>query len=365
MARVELVRPDFGALGLGARGLDAIEAEWRDLERRADVSFFQGWTWAGCLARERFPRPVLLRATAEGRTVGLALFNERRRLGTSTLWLGESGNPALDRVFVEYNGVLAEAAYAGELAAWFRVAMHARLPGVAGPRRRRLVLGGIPSAQLAAAREAGVVRVRAERPAPFVDLGKLGQDGAGFADGLSRNTRHQLRRSDRLYGAAEVRRAATLAEARAFLDALLAWHMSRLASRQRESGLAHPAATRFVQELVARGVPGGEVDVLRVSAGGSAIGYLLNLRRGGWVGQYQGGFDYAGADAHRKPGLSCHHAAIRYYRAQGAERYDFLAGGDRYKLSLADGQAVLYWAEAAPVLSLHDVVMKIRGKFMS
>ena len=360
MAHVELVRPDLGA-DLGADGLNAIEAEWRDLERRAAGSFFQGWTWVGCLARERFPRPVLLRATAEGRTVGLALFNERRRLGTSTFWLGESGDPALDRVFVEYNGVLGEAAYAVEFGAWLRAALHSRLPGAAGPRRRRLILGGIPSAQLAAARAAGAVRVRAERPSPFVDLGALSQDGAGFAEGLSRNTRHQLRRSDRLYGATEVRRAATPAEAKAFLDRLLAWHMSRLASKQRESGLANPTATRFVQELVARGVPRGEVDVLCVSAGGSAIGYLLNLRRGSWVGQYQGGFDYAGADAHRKPGLSCHHAAIRYHRAQGAERYDFLAGGDRYKLSLADGQAMLYWAEAAPVLSLHDVVMKLRS----
>lgn len=360
MARIELIRPD-----LSVPGLDAIEAEWRDLERRADGSFFQGWTWVGCLARERFPRPALLRATADGRTVGLALFNERRRLGIPTLWLGESGDPALDRVFVEYNGVLAEAAYAGELGAWFRAAMHARLPGAAGRWRRRLILGGIPSTQLAAARTAGTVRVRAERPAPFVDLGRLDQDGSGFADGLSRNTRHQLRRSDRLYGATEVRRAATPAEARAFLDALLAWHMGRLASKRRESGLAHPAATRFVQELVARGVPRGEVDVLRVSAGGSAIGYLLNLRRGAWVGQYQGGFDYAGAGAQRKPGLTCHHAAIRYYRAQGAARYDFLAGGDRYKLSLADAQAVLHWVEAAPALSLHDVVMKLRGTFMS
>ncbi len=361
MAHVELLRPE-----LDAAGFDALEAEWRALETRAEGTFFQGWTWVGCCARERFPDPVLLRATADGRTVGLALFNERRRLGFSTLWLGESGDPALDRIFVEHNGLLVESGRAGDLPAWLRAAMRAplsgRRAGLAWPRlRRRLVLGGIGARCLAAAHAAGIVRVRAARSAPFVNLSRLEPDGNDFLEHLSRNTRQQVRRSDRLYGALQVRRAATLDEATAFLDSLLVLHVQRLASRGRESSFAHPVAKRFLRELVGRGLPRGEVDLLRVSAGNAAIGYLLNLRRGGWVGQYQGGFDYAGAGPHQKPGLSSHHAAIRYYRAQGAAEYDFLAGADRYKLSLADAKTGLHWAETAPLLSLQGVFIKMRG----
>ncbi len=367
MAHVELLRPELDAAGLGA-----LEAEWRALEARAEGTFFQGWTWVGCRARERFPRPVLLRATADGRTVGLALFNERRRLGFSTLWLGESGDPALDRIFVEHNGVLAEADQAANLPAWLRAAMHARLPGkMAGLTRlgpglgRKLVLGGVGGRCLTAAHAAGVVWVRAVRPAPFVDLARLGPNGEGFLERLGRNTRQQLRRSNRLYGALHVHRAATPDEAAAFLNALLGLHVQRLASRGRESSFVHPAATRFLRELAARGALRGEVDLLRVSAGNAAIGYLLNVRRGGWVGQYQGGFDYAGAGPHQKPGLSCHHAAIRHYRAQGATDYDFLAGADRYKLSLADAETELHWAEAAPRPSIQGVFIKMRGISMT
>ena len=52
---------DFAALGL----------KWRDLEQRANGSFFQSWTWVGCLAAERFSDPVLVQATDAGRIVAL------------------------------------------------------------------------------------------------------------------------------------------------------------------------------------------------------------------------------------------------------------------------------------------------------
>ena len=82
-------------------------------------------------------------------------------------------------------------------------------------------------------------------------------------------------------------------------------------------------------------MPRGEAELLRIDGAAAPIGYLYNFRLGGRVLAYQSGFDYAGAGRHGKPGLTCHHAAIRQAAAEGARVYDFLAGADRYKTSLA------------------------------
>src|ERR1700752_1466009 len=89
------------------RCMEAVEAAWRALEAEADPSFFQSWTWVGCLAEERFRCPVLLSATRDQRTVGLALLNcTPGSLGSERLWLNESGDPTLDAVYTEHNGLL-------------------------------------------------------------------------------------------------------------------------------------------------------------------------------------------------------------------------------------------------------------------
>ena len=78
-----------------------LEALWRDLEDRADISFFQSWAWTGCLAEERFPNPVLLEARERDRVLALALFNRTRSFrGMPNLWPGESGTPLQDAIFI-------------------------------------------------------------------------------------------------------------------------------------------------------------------------------------------------------------------------------------------------------------------------
>ncbi len=320
---------------------DALGTAWRALEAAAGASFFQSWTWVGCRAAARFSRPLLLRAERDGDTVGLALLNRTRR----GLWLHETGDAAEDAAYIEHNGLLlADPALLAECLGVLLGAGAVRLSGVDG-------------AHLAAARAAGAVRLRRAQAAPHVDLAALA--GRDYLAVLSANTRQQLRRSDRAYGAIVIEEAGTPEEALAFLDALAVLHQARWTARGKPGAFANPAFRAFHRSLIARAWPRREAMLLRVSAGGRAIGYLYNFRHQGRVLAYQSGFDYAAAPPHAKPGLSCHHAAIRHARAEGARIYDFLAGEDRYKTSLATAATPLYWLDAARRWSAAGLVLRL------
>lgn len=323
----------------------ALEDRWRGLEARANGSFFQGWTWTGCLAEERFTDPLLVEAREAGRTVALALFNRRRsRLRGDTLFLGESGARAFDCIYIEHNGVLAEAGREQELSTACLRAAHCMARGW---RRNRLMLSGVDDVTAAVARcVAAVVSAGRTRPALFVDLVRLRQERVDYLDRRSANTRQQIRRSDRAYGSLTVRRARNAAEAHAMLDVMVPLHQATWTARGQPGCFAEPFFGRFHHALIDRGMARNEIDMLRVEAGTGVVGILYNFRYRGRSAAYQSGFVYDMANPRMKPGLTCHHQAIRYSLENGIDYYDFLAGDDRYKHSLADQGIRLHWLTA-------------------
>jgi hypothetical protein len=294
----------------------------------------------GCLAEQRFDRPTLLEVRRDGEIAALALFNRHRR----ALFLGETGVPGWDSVFIEHNGLLiARDEDAGALLpTCLRVAA-----------ARRLVLGGVDEThRLALGTLPGKVCTRQTRPAPYVDYAAL--PAGPYAASLSANTRYQIRRSDRRYardGDLRIERAATAAEAHEFLAALAALHQRYWQSRGRPGAFAGADFTRFHHTLIDRAMPVREIDLLRVSAGHRVIGFLYNFVYRRHVYAYQSGFDYQPAEPHLKPGLTSHRLAIELYRSEGMGRYDFLGGEDRYKTSLANASAALHWLEYLPRFS--------------
>jgi CelD/BcsL family acetyltransferase involved in cellulose biosynthesis len=341
----------------GVDDFEALGRRWRDLEQRADCSFFQSWTWYGCLAAERFTDPVLVEATEAGRTVALALFNRvRRRFAPPELHLGESGQPDLDCPYIEQNGVLTEAGRSEELAA-------ACLRAVAP--RHRLILSGIDRLTLAAVRQAAdLVWVRRTRASPTLDLAPIRQSGAGYLATRSANTREQIRRSARFFeraGAIETERAETLPAALRMLDELELLHQAAWTARGLPGSFATPFFRRFHAALITEALPRGEVTLLRISGGGAVIGVLYGFSFRRRICAYQSGFDYGHGKGPAKPGLTCHSAAIQDALDRGFEVYDFLAGDDRYKRSLGDGAYPQHWAEAGPFWSLPLLARQARA----
>lgn len=354
------------------RDEEALGRQWQELEARSECSFFQNWTYTGCLIGERFPDPVVLEAFAYGRQdgaeerVALALFNRRRgRLGGERLLLGESGIPSLDSLFIEHNGPLVARGFEAEvLPKLVHAAMWQPLAGAGAPAAGRVVfLSGIGGNLLAAARSTRAVTMLEEtRLAPALDLGGLRRRGVGLLERLSANTRYQLRRSARRFAASgplSVRRAGDASESHLWLEALSILHQRTWERRGFPGAFADANFRRFHHALIDRGFPKGEVDLLEVSAGSSRLGYLLNFVFRGTVYAYQSGFEYGLADRHQKPGLTCHHMAIEMYLREGMARYDFLGGAERYKTSLADTVTPLHWVSLAGRWSAPGALLRL------
>lgn len=331
---------DFAGLG----------AAWRDLEARADGSFFQSWVWTGCLAEERFSDPWLLSARRDSKIVALGLFNRRpprpfRR--RPTLLLGETGALASDSIFIEHNGLLLDRTEPASLAdlCW------AKLAESALGNARWIVSGAAQPVHDALARLRRV-RATARRPAPYVDLAHVPESALTILDVMSPNARQQLRRSLRGWekvGPLGLDPAATGAERDAYFEELKTLHQRYWTGRGRPGAFTEPFFERFHRALLGRAGPDQSVDLVRVKAGARVIGYLYNLVHRGWVAAYQSGIDY-GPDAERlRPGLICHLLAIDHYRPAGMRVYDFLGGEARYKRSFANRDRDLLWLEARPV----------------
>ena len=97
---------------------------------------------------------------------------------------------------------------------------------------------------------------------------------------------------------------------------------------------------RFHQSVIADGIGNASVELLRIRAGETVLGYLYNFRQGGRVYAYQSGFDDLDR---RRPGYVCHALAIRRAAMRGDLVYDFMAGSNRLKRTFASREYGMGW----------------------
>jgi CelD/BcsL family acetyltransferase involved in cellulose biosynthesis len=326
-------------------GIEALSKTWRSLEARADASFFLSWTWIGSLLAVSNADYFVVSARDGNRTLALGLFTPRRIkrhliVRTRQLCLNESGDPALDRIMIEYNGLLVDRDAPSKLIQDVFQKMHA-LPS---PRWQELVLSGVPSSYLDAAKRAGlIVEIDQSRPGFRLDLRAMRQAGTRYLDSVSSNTRAQIRRAQRLAeqsGPLQLDLANSPAEAAAYFEDMRACHEARW---EGHGAFSSPQTIAFHKALMTIGFPRDEIELLRASAGNEPFGYLYNFRYRGAVLNYQSGFRRFENGRH-KPGLLTHHLCIERALAMGCEVYDLLAGDARYKRSLAKADGELFWA---------------------
>ena len=312
--------------------LETLQTQWRTLETRAEGSFFLSWAWISAWLAICAPDASyrLLSARRGGDVVGLGIL---RKVG-SELYLHQCGDAELDAIFIEYNGFLvADAAV--------REAMFAFLGDTRG--WSTLHIGGADQATLDAALDTDLHEDVRRRSCPWIDLEALEPGLDGYLAALSANTRQQIRRSLRLCDdmQIEVVQRDEMAWALAQLQTLheAAW-LQRNGTR---GAFAHPHFASFARMLTQN--PG--VDLLRITAGGTLVGLLLNFTHAGHVYAYQSGLNYTD-DNRFKPGLMSHALAAAHYREQGMHAYHFMAGEGQYKRSLGTKTEELAWMTLRP-----------------
>jgi CelD/BcsL family acetyltransferase involved in cellulose biosynthesis len=342
--------------------LDHLETLWLDLEARADGSFFLSWQWIGCWLRECGLRPTAVVGRLDGRVVSLALFVTRRVwrhycLHADTLFLHETGDPSLDITFIEHNGILVDRTLgAAAIERCLDFLIGTRIVGTTSAAWDEIYLGGVAADYAEHLERHGLsVRIAARKPSSMIDFTALRERRGNYIDELSANTRYQIRRAMRLYekrGPLRLDVAMDTAQALAFLDDLKVLHQQRWESRGKAGAFSYPFLERFHRSLIARSLPEGIAEVLRISAGDQPIGYLYNFIWRGWVGTYLSGFAYE-ADARLKPGLVSYYLCAERHLANGMRTQDFLAGNDRYKMNLGKpGPDMLWLALQRPRLRL-------------
>ena len=137
-------------------------------------------------------------------------------------------------------------------------------------------------------------------------------------------------------------------------------HAQRWAKRNLHGHFEDPRVEAFHRRLIAQRMAHGEIQLVRVRAGGSTLGCLYNFVYRGHVLFYQCGlasFD----DPHIKPGYLCHAAAVEYNALAGHAIYDLLGGQARYKDNLATGMNRLVWLRVQRPLARFSIEDRVRS----
>ena len=346
---------------------------WQDLEARAAPPFFLSWDWIGGWIETASIQPAILVGRVAGTVVLLAALMPATRRNAlkqniDGLHLHATGALARDIITVEYNGFMLATEWEGRIE--FQ-AIQFLLSGVkvAGRRRDELHMKTASAPIDTAIVAAGVQFSEVQRKPSFrIDLATVRASGKAYLDTLSANTRQQIRRSMRLYekrGPLLATRATNVDQALEWLSALGELHQNYWVPRGEPGAFAYPFFVAFQQHLLRTCLAKGTVELLRVSAGDDAIGYVYNFIYRSQVYAYLTGIRYED-DSKLKPGLVNHVLCIEAHLAEGAAIYDFMAGDNRYKANLgAPGPDMFYFVAQRPTfpLLLENKLRSLKNRF--
>lgn len=355
-----------------------LESQWRLLEEQSDVGFFLSWSWISTwltvlLPQATYSRFAILR-TYDGEEligIGLLVLNKKRYhrcLPSKVIRFHQTGDELLDQVWPEYNGLLVSKGRESEVYASALPYLKEHLSW------DELIIGVITQKTDRYLSQSWLDRYFASESSAYgVDLGILRQSATPYLGSLSRNTRHQIKRSIKLYkelGSVELEFAKSTREALELFEKIAPLHIARWGSA---SGFNNPAFVEFHRSLINQAFDQGAIEIVSLNVGDHTLGYLYNFLFKGRLYFYLSGIDYqekAFQDKRMKPGLVMHALKIQHCLDDqpNVNIYDFMGGDLRYKKSLGDktdDMWVVHYQQKRKRFLLQASARKIKHKILS
>ena len=321
---------------------DSLALEWQELEAQATNEFFLSWLWIKTWLEVFTPAVFVLRVMAGEQLVAMALLSNsvevrHKWLRSKVLRFHQTGIPAQDQLWIEYNDLLVASDHIGKVEQACIDFLQAQVPGW-----DELVLGASTESRLQHfSHEQLHKHTLWSAPCYGVDLAELRQQGQEYLPSLSKNTRAQLRRARRdaeAMGDLRFVKVAHTEQALAAFTDIGQLHQQRWGDA---SGFSNPAFVLFHQTLIRRAMPAGAIEFFRLELDGKLVAGLYNFLYRGKVYFYLSGIEYNSFDS-IKPGMLCHAECIQAHLSTGSNFYDFMGGDAQYKRSLATQSARLY-----------------------
>ncbi len=260
------------------------------------------------------------------------------------LSLHQTGDRDLDSLMIEHNGLLVDSAHAGDVPRQVMSWLDEHRSGT-----DEFYFGGcFSNGEETTWSDVGSLRhaVVDERNGSYIDLNAVRESGKQYLDQLSGNTRQQIRRSMRWYEESgekiTLKVADTLEAALQFYSELKKLHQAYWQSKGEPGAFANAFLNAFHEALIRERFAAGEIELAHIACGQQTVGYLYNFVYQGCVANYQSGFRYED-DPKCKPGLVAHTLAVEHALQFGRQKYDFLAGDERYKQSLGTHTGRFTW----------------------
>lgn len=346
--------------------IDVVKTVWLTLLNKCRHSYFVSWgwisTWINSLPEDTGIQLIVGYLKNEPVLAFFIGRDKQKRymiLPTRIMSLNATANPFFDEITIEHNSILFDPTallYKESLYRYLRQLSwdEFTLPGISSEFVSDFKIFEVSTRHF-------YITIDRVSNSYYIELQKIRNSGMDYLHLLSAKKRSQIRRSIKQYetdGTIQIRQATNAEEALSMLDKLAFLHQQAWQNRGKEGSFSNKYFYQFHNELIRNRFSSNEVQLLHIFNDNTTIGYLYNFIYAGKILFYQSGYNYSMGKNYR-PGDVSLYFAIMHNAKQNLSIYDFLAGDQEYKRSLATDSAPMYWARLIKAKNRYNIEMSI------